>query len=287
MKLDVIAIPTETVYGLAAPIDRPDAIEEIFRLKGRPKSNPIIVHVANRNQVESLTSSLPPGSESLMDAFWPGPLTLILPASEIVPEIVRAGLPTVGIRMPLHPLTLELIRVKGPLVAPSANLSGKPSATRPEHIRADFGEDFPLIDGGPCAFGLESTILIYESEWHIAREGAISAEQLIEVLGYRPSKMDVRCPGSKHKHYSPKAEITTELCETVVGYTDRNYEALVYALGASTNPHEIAKNFYDVLRKLDIDGVKRAQIDISLPVTGLYSTIHERIGRVLDERSRD
>jgi len=158
----VVALPTETVYGLAASLKFPDAIKQIFTLKGRPQDNPLIVHTASMDQLTKYTDHLPEKFESLAELFWPGSLTLVAPANPLkVPRLVRAGLPTVAFRIPQHSLTLQVLQKTGPLVMPSANLSGRPSATLPGHVENDFGQSFPVVDGGPCSQGLESTILIY------------------------------------------------------------------------------------------------------------------------------
>ena len=184
----VVAIPTETVYGLAASLSSTEAIDHIFTLKGRPADNPLIIHVADSNQVVYYSKDIPAGFEALASTFWPGPMTLVLPAvKEWVPASVRANLDTVAFRIPSHPLTLQVLSDVGPLVMPSANISGRPSATCPEHVESDFGEDFPVLDGGECLRGLESTILIYrKGRWEIVRQGALSSDIFESLLGYQP-----------------------------------------------------------------------------------------------------
>src|SRR3984957_7402842 len=207
----LVAVPTETVYGLAAPLFNPSSIDAIFTAKGRPKNNPLILHVPNQKAVMAYAQSFPKGFNELAEAFWPGSLTLILPIDPSkIPGNARANLPTAAFRVPNHPLALDLLREVGTLVMPSANLSGRPSSTCPEHVEADFGIDFPILDGGPCKQGLESTILIYQSQWEIIRLGALEPEIFTEVLGYTPEiagldKMgNPLCPGQLYRHYAPR-----------------------------------------------------------------------------------
>ncbi len=282
----VVALPTETVYGLAASIACPTAIEQIFSLKNRPADNPIIVHVGNQLQVKSLVSHYPPQVEALMERFWPGPLTLIFEAdTAVVPRAVRAGMQTVGIRMPDHEQTLKIIKQAGPIVAPSANISGKPSATTAEHVRSDFGEDLPVFDGGRCTRGIESTILHYCSgEWEIVRQGAITQDDLLEVLGYRPQIARKQiAPGSKYKHYSPNAKLLLnpkDQGKTVLGFSDRNYpKKELISLGSLKDPAALAFNLYDRLREIDREGIPQVWVDMDFPDHGLYQTLRERLLR--------
>ncbi len=281
---EVVAIPTETVYGLAAKWDNPVAIKKIFTLKGRPSHNPLIVHVGSKEEVKSDVDAL----DALISAFWPGPMTIVLPVQEnkILP-IIRANLPTCAFRMPNHPLTLELLKETGPLVAPSANLSGSPSATKREHVEKDFGADFPVLDGGPCLHGVESTILIYnDGIWQLGRYGAISLEQIAEVLGYMPdfvTKEGIICPGQLLAHYAPKAKLYLEKapCKQVIGFSNRSYPegSELFALGDDNDPVAVAHNLYATLRKLDQEGIKEAWVDMHFPATGLWKTIRERLMR--------
>lgn len=287
---EVISLPTETVYGLAASIEFPQAIEKIFELKNRPQDNPLIIHLSHINQLNAFEPELPAGFEILAPAFWPGPLTFVLPINpKTIPEKVRAGLTTAAFRIPNNSTTREVIEKVGPIVMPSANISGRPSSTKPEHVETDFGMDFPVLDGGFCEKGLESTIVMYtDGAWKIIREGAIPKEHLepfMDVSIYsKPSSKPI-CPGQKYRHYAPK----THLIETtyfepdfdgiIVGYTDRNYphEAKIYSLGLSTAPDEIAQNLYATFRQLDADGIHEALIDIDLPRHDVFKTILERI----------
>ncbi|MBA3957317.1 MAG: threonylcarbamoyl-AMP synthase [Parachlamydiaceae bacterium] len=290
MSGHVVGVPTETVYGLAASIERPAAINQIFSLKGRPSNNPLIVHIAHPQQILSYVSEFPDGFDVLTKAFWPGPLTLILPTiPNTIPKEASTGLPTAAFRMPNHSLALALLEWVGPLVMPSANVSGSPSSTRREHVENDFGLDFPILDGGHCGHGLESTILSYShNRWHIARLGAISAEAFEPVLNYAPtihtSATQPVCPGHLHRHYAPKAKL--HLCpnpnaclETTLGFLERSYPNAkrIISLGSLNNPASVAENLYAVLRFLDDEQVFEAYVDIDFPSDGLWSTILERL----------
>ncbi|MEX0894887.1 MAG: L-threonylcarbamoyladenylate synthase, partial [Balneolaceae bacterium] len=156
---EVVAFPTETVYGLGADAHNPEAIQKIFKVKGRPADNPLIIHLANLQEVAEFALEVPKPARQLMEKCWPGPLTLIFKKKPGVPDTATAGLPTVALRIPDHPVALELLRQTGPLAAPSANRSGSPSPTKAEHVRRDFGDDFPVLDGGMSNIGLESTVL--------------------------------------------------------------------------------------------------------------------------------
>ncbi len=290
---NVVAIPTETVYGLAASLSNPEAIEHIFTLKGRPADNPLIIHVADSSQVVCYTKDIPEDFEVLANTFWPGPMTLVLPAvKEWVPSIVRADLDTVAFRIPSHPLTLQVLSNVGPLVMPSANLSGKPSATRPEHVENDFSRDLPVLDGGECYRGVESTILMYNiNRWEIVRLGALTPEIFETFLGYKPRVNEFIgeehpvCPGQLYRHYAPQATLILdadtppESIGAVVGFSNRTYpdSCRIFELGATTDPEEVAKNLYGTLRLLDSEGIKAAWVDTSFPKAGLCSTIAERL----------
>ncbi len=204
-----VAFPTETVYGLGAPVFSPKTIQKIYALKKRPQDNPLIVHISNFEQLGLIVESYP---EELARHFWPGPLTLILPKKVCVPSIVSAGLPTIGVRMPAHPLALELIEAVGePLVAPSANLSGRPSCTTAAHVHQDFGEELLVLDGGPCKQGLESTVLSLDPLM-ILRPGSITKEELEHFIGKPIGIAEGEChqpmaPGMKYQHYAPRAHV--------------------------------------------------------------------------------
>ncbi len=215
----LVAFPTETVYGLGANGLDGEAVQRIFEAKGRPSDNPLILHVAKKNDVKQLWTRIPPAARTLMDAFWPGPLTIIFNRSSIVPDAVTAGLDTVAVRMPDNKTALALIREAGvPVAAPSANSSGKPSPTAAEHVREDLeGKIDLIIDGGPCRFGLESTVLSLVGTPTILRPGAVTKEMLEAIIGpvelassiLSPLKAGetAASPGMKYRHYAPEAEV--------------------------------------------------------------------------------
>lgn len=285
---EVVALPTETVYGLAASLKFPEAIKKIFSLKGRPSDNPLIVHVGKIEQLSSYVTTFPPGFENLTEAFWPGALTLIIDANkEMVPEAVRAGLSTVAVRIPSHAKTRQVLEETGALVMPSANLSGRPSATTAQHVIDDFQDAAPVLDGGRCQQGVESTIMIFrDTRWVIAREGAVTAEEIALVLGYAPDFSEKTakpiCPGQHYKHYAPNAVLKPlgkDQTGVVIGFSDRKYphSTALYILGDLSEPEIVAGNLYSVLRALDTDGVQEAFIDWDFPNEGLWRTIRERL----------
>ena len=213
---EVVALPTETVYGLAANAFDEKAVAKIFRIKGRPVNNPVIVHVAALAMVKRCTNDWPGNADKLAGAFWPGPLTLVLPRAKEIPDLVVAGGATVGVRWPGHPFIQAVIRRCGfPLAAPSANLSSRVSPTNAEHVRQQLGGKIPLIvDGGQSQVGIESTVLdLTVSPPQILRPGMIHAESLAAVCGEVQSTKckapasELRSPGLLKKHYAPKAKL--------------------------------------------------------------------------------
>ena len=216
----LVAIPTETVYGLGANGLDENAVAKIFIAKGRPQDNPLILHVADAIQMEDFAHDIPASAYLLAEKFWPGPLTMILPAKEVVPRTTTGGLSTVGIRCPDNETTREIIRLAGvPVAAPSANLSKKPSTVTADHVLHDHdGKIDAVVDGGPCRVGVESTIVdLTEQPARLLRPGGITPEQLIEVLGeltvdeavtaeIDPNKV-ARAPGMKYMHYAPQAPV--------------------------------------------------------------------------------
>lgn len=295
----VVGIPTETVYGLAATLNSPQAIGEIFTLKGRPSNNPLIVHMAHKEQIQGFASKLPQDFFKLAEAFWPGPLTLVLPVSkDKIPPNVCAGLPTAAFRVPELLLTRQVIEATGPLVMPSANISGRPSATSADHVEADFGQDFPVLDGNACRQGVESTILYWdvdEAAWIIIRLGALAPEAFLPVLGYVP-KVSVGpkngqqaplCPGQMYKHYAPQAhlklirEFTGDENGVVIGFDNRRYPpgCRLISLGSTKDPQGVAQSLYSVLRSLDTHSIEQAWVDIDFPDAGLWLTISERLSK--------
>jgi len=213
---ELVALPTETVYGLAANALDEKAVSRIFQIKGRPEHNPVIVHVASLELAKACVANWPPLAEKLARAFWPGPLTLVLPRSNTIPEIVTAGGATVGIRWPSHPFIQEIIRECAfPLAAPSANPAGGLSPTNAEHVRKHFGTRIPLIvDGGPSQVGIESTVVdLSVSPARVLRPGMIGEQALLAVteeLAVGGSSGEaLKSPGQLRRHYSPKAKLVT------------------------------------------------------------------------------
>ena len=216
----LVAIPTETVYGLGANGLDEEAVAKIFITKGRPQDNPLILHVADAGDIEKFCKDIPQAAYDLANAFWPGPLTMVLPARDCVPKCTTAGLSTVAVRCPDNDVTRQIIRLAGvPIAAPSANISGKPSTTTAEHVLHDHDGKLELIvDGGPCRVGVESTIVdLTEERPRLLRPGGITPEQLMAVLGDLvvdkavTAQIDkdavVKAPGMKYKHYAPQSEV--------------------------------------------------------------------------------
>ncbi len=223
----VVAFPTETVYGIGASIFSRKGIKKIYELKGRPADNPLIVHISDEKDIYKVARDVPEKALKLARKFWPGPLTLILKKRKRIPHEATGGLDTVAIRMPAHPIALKLIKESGvPIAAPSANISGKPSPTKAEHVRKYFGEKVFIIDGGETKYGIESTVVdLTSSPPRILRSGAITKDKIektlgekVEVLRTSPEKegngqssheekYKARSPGMKYKHYSPDARL--------------------------------------------------------------------------------
>lgn len=278
----LVAIPTETVYGLAANALDGRAVAAIFAAKGRPMDNPLIVHISQLDQWAALVSEIPPRAMELANRFWPGPLTIILPKSPLIPDEVSAGQATVAVRFPSHPVARAVIDAAGvPLAAPSANLSGSPSPTEAQHVLADLdGRIDAVLDGGPCRVGVESTVVTLAQEVpRLLRPGGITPEQLSQVLGrveVDPAVMNplaagekVLSPGMKYKHYSPKANVIlvkgslSAYLEYVNSRVEEGVFALCYdgeqealrvpavAYGAKQDAAGQARHLFDALRKLD------------------------------------
>lgn len=280
---ELVAIPTETVYGLAANALDEAAVAKIFAAKGRPQDNPLIVHIAEFEDLEPLVTEIPEAAKRLAKAFWPGPLTMILPRSPRVPAGVSAGLSTVAIRMPVHPAAAALIRTAGiPLAAPSANLSGSPSPTNAAYVLADMDGRIPLIlDGGPSKVGVESTVVtLVGSVPRVLRPGGITVEQLRSVLGEVEVDDAVlhklkdgavaASPGMKYKHYAPRADITIlkgtleRFCDYVAGKDatilcfqgEESHFAHAVTYGKAHDGASQAARLFDALRELDEQGAK-------------------------------
>ncbi len=230
---EVVAIPTETVYGLAANAKDGTAVEKIFHVKGRPQDNPLIVHISTTEEIYTVAKDVPKSAMKLAQAFWPGPLSMVLPKSDELASSVSAGLSTVGVRLPAHAAARNVIAMAGvPLAAPSANTSGAPSPTSAKHVYQDLQGLIPLIlDGGSCPLGVESTVLSVEDEPVVLRPGFVTPQEISDVLGCKvhlaPSLQSAlkqgetpKSPGMKYKHYSPKAEITILKTDDVKNFSD-------------------------------------------------------------------
>ncbi len=290
---ELVAFPTETVYGLGANALNADAVQKIFTAKDRPADNPLIVHVASAGAAETLCH-MTDDARALMTAFWPGPLTLLLPKKPVIPAVTNAGLKSVAVRMPDHPVALKLLKASGlPVAAPSANRSGRPSPTTARHVWDDMHGRIPMIlDGGPCRVGLESTVLDMTGDTPaIVRPGGVTLEMLSAVLpGVRVAETAMRelksgevavSPGMRHTHYAPKGELTLvegepgrveaeckrlhqnaktagkRACLLVAKERLPVYEGLeTYTLGSLQAPETIAHTLFAALRQMDDDGIE-------------------------------
>lgn len=307
-KDEVVAFPTETVYGLGANALSPKAIKKIFKAKGRPSDNPLIVHIASKKQLYTLVKSVPPDAEKLMRRFWPGPLTMILKKSPNVPPEISAGLNTVAVRLPQNKIARALIRRSGfPLAAPSANLSGKPSPTEASHVLRDLDRRIAcILDGGPTRVGLESTVIDLTGKIPtILRPGKISAEEIMRVIGKVRMHRSVRAnkkilyaksPGMKYRHYAPQAELkilhgkpdaVRKKIQTIIRHASSRRIAVfltgknrvfpgavnVY-LGPSVQ--RIAKNLFRELRRMDDLKIQLILIE-SIPESGIGLAVMNRL----------
>ena len=288
----VVAFPTETVYGLGASAWNEAAIRQVFELKGRPSDNPLIVHVSCYPHVKQLALDISPEARLLMQKFWPGPLTLVFRKTSRVPGLVSAGLDTVAVRMPNHALALELIRHAGPLVGPSANKSGGPSPTNAAHVKADFGTSVPVVDGGPCDVGLESTVLdVSSTPFTILRPGVITAEIIREVCGFSveegmkgDEKMKAS-PGTKYAHYAPKARVKWE-GDLTGGREDRvlrsaQDEGKVFHIKHHGDLEALATRLYAEFRKADEEGSEEIRIEKIDPNHPLAKVLLNRIEKAM------
>lgn len=271
----VVAFPTETVYGLGADARNPSAIKKVFDTKGRPSDNPLIVHVSSKEQVREFSAEISDTAQILMDHFWPGPLTLVLPKKQDVLDLITAGLDTVALRMPNHKLALALIDETGPLVAPSANTSGKPSPTKAIHVQGDFGKDFPVIDGGSTEIGLESTVLdLSTTTPAILRPGKIGSEELEAVLNIRVNagtdqtikEQTPKSPGQKYSHYKPKADVFYGNIESIQPKNlylvqSKNWPQSANVVHYQGNLTELSRELYDRFRQADIEGYESVFIE--------------------------
>ena len=312
---ELVAFPTETVYGLGANALDPRAVLDIFRAKERPADNPLIVHIWRREQIEGL-AEIPPLAVPLMERFWPGPLTLLMRRTKAVPEVVTAGLDSVAIRMPSHPVAQALLEACDlPVAAPSANRSGRPSPTAAAHVLEDLAGRVPLIlDGGDCAVGVESTVLdICHGAPCILRPGGVTRDMLEEVIGpvevagsvLRPLREGetARSPGMRYRHYAPRGQVSLvtgpweavgpalrELYREAVsaGRTccvmcfQEHAEALAdcspHVIGWQRDPATVAHRLFATLRQLDREGMDLIYSEV-LPPEGCGLAVMNRLGR--------
>jgi L-threonylcarbamoyladenylate synthase len=269
---DVVAIPTETVYGLAANAFDKNAIRKIFKIKQRPLFNPLIVHIKSIDDLEKIATNIPPKAEKLAKHFWPGALTLVLQKNDCIPDIVTAGKNTVGIRVPSHPIALALLEeLNFPLAAPSANPFGYISPTCATHVQNQLGNKVSFIlDGGNCNMGIESTIIGFDNgEPILYRVGAISKETIEKCIGRISIKTNAAvtpdAPGMLSKHYSPKTKfmVSKDINSDIKKYMSQNVAFLLFsnseicltkkfiALSNQKNMEEAARNLYAAMHKLD------------------------------------
>ncbi len=312
----LVAFPTETVYGLGGNALDTDAVKEIFKAKGRPADNPLIVHIARKKDINNLVKGeISKLAQRLIDKFWPGPLTLILPKAEEIPDITTGELKTVAVRMPSHPVALELIKdAQVPIAAPSANLSGRPSPTLAQHVIKDLaGRIAGIVDAGQTGIGIESTVLdLSQNIPTVLRPGGITYEELTEVIdGVRidpavKAKLErgsvkAISPGMKYKHYAPKADVilvegkSTDVIykikqlmdledETKVGIMItseasgyyKDEEVIIKVMGSRSNLKEVSSNIFKLLREFDQEGVNKIFVE-GLPLTGLGLAIMNRL----------
>lgn len=284
----LVAFPTETVYGLGGDATNPEASRKIYAAKGRPSDNPLIVHIADFSQLRNIVAEVPQEAEKLAEAFWPGPLTMILRKNEVIPYETTGGLDTVAIRMPSHPVARAFLQDSGCMIAaPSANTSGRPSPTTAQHVWGDLhGKIEILLDGGPVGIGIESTIVdLSEERPMILRPGFITQEMLSAVLGdvgvdpglaSENSKQPPKAPGMRYRHYAPKADLTLvegtmEEVISKINALTREAQAMgksvgvlateenkdcyvadhVIVIGQRQDEAEIARHLFDVLRQFD------------------------------------
>lgn len=305
----LVAFPTETVYGLGADAMNEQAIQKLFRAKRRPADNPLIVHISDRDMLDSAATGVTPQGERLIGRFWPGPLTLVLKRQPEVAMSVSAGLPSVAVRMPSNKIALELIRsARTPIAAPSANASGRPSPTLAAHVLEDLGGRVDLIlDGGPASIGIESTVLDLTSEPPIIlRPGVVTREMLIEIIGRVDQATSGeeelrRSPGTRHQHYSPRARVLLvehgspesielicreRLQEGAVGFIGHTRVAIdedeFFVVEVGSSADEYARALYGALRELDRKGARVIVVE-GISEDGKGAAVMDRLRRAASE----
>ncbi len=295
---DVVAIPTETVYGLAASIESEKGLRKIFALKERPFFDPLIVHVASFKEAAKVAKTWPPLADFVARFFWPGPLTIVLPKADSVNPLITSGLDTVAIRYPSHPIALELIRMVGtPLAAPSANRFGRTSPSRAGHVRAEFpGSQLLILDGGECEVGLESTVISIdadESKIRILRPGAITAEMLAETLKKWSKPVTIEhassaeSPGHLKHHYMPNIPLVIVRKDEPGGLSQKTRDEIASQLGIKVTkvnelvlneePAQAARELYAELRRLSESGADLIYVREPSSDDGLWRAIWDRL----------
>ncbi len=297
---DLVAIPTETVYGLAANALNASAVLQIFKVKQRPAFDPLIVHISSLNAMDDYAFQIPDLARDLAAAFWPGPLTIVLPKKDVIPDMVSSGLSTVGLRIPAHPLTLELLKqLPFPLAAPSANPFGYISPTTPQHVFDQLHDQIPyILDGGACSVGVESTIVGFEGENALVyRLGGLTLEALRKVVPHVAlqlhSSSDPKAPGMLLSHYAPRKKLLLGNIEQLVKeHPEKRLAVLSYksdfrklpavmaqeVLSASGDLTEAAMHLFAAMRRLD--GLNADLIIAELvPAEGLGLAINDRLRR--------
>lgn len=316
-KGDVVAFPTETVYGLGAVATNEEAVRKIFQAKGRPSDNPLIIHVSSREQVADYVQTIPEKARQVMEHFWPGPCTIILEKKGPLALSVTGGLSTVGVRMPNHPVALKLIEAVGlPLAAPSANSSGKPSPTSAEHVKRDLdGKIAGIIDGGQTGVGLESTVLDLTDPKNpmILRPGGVSQEELEKVIGkvgvdthLSNPEAAPKSPGMKYRHYSPEKPVwilpsSVEESQAIMSELEAKGEKvgiiasedhkkvwdtsarLYFSIGQKSNPDQAASLLYQAMRELDDSDVTIILAE-AYEEKGIGTAYMNRLGKAAEKR---
>ena len=298
---EVVAIPTETVYGLAADASNDAALQKIYALKQRPANNPLIIHLSGADQVTQFAANFPPLAQKMAQAFWPGPFTLVLKSKPEVSQVVRAHADTVALRVPNHPVSLQLLKESHlALAAPSANRYTQLSPTTAEHVEAGLGADVPVLDGGACHVGIESTIVSVEGDtWQLLRHGMISTTQIETVAGkpaiQNPTQLP-KAPGQHLLHYSPRtpsllfqqradllnyAQQHTNCVALLIGeeeIAEKTASNLAHLITLSDLPDQAAEHLYEALHQLD--QLKAQSILIELPpATEAWAAILDRLNR--------
>jgi L-threonylcarbamoyladenylate synthase len=291
---ELVAFPTETVYGLGADATQPEAVSRIYALKGRPSNHPVIVHLADASQIAQWARDIPPSAWELAERFWPGPLTLILPRAAQVPLAVTGGQDSVGLRVPAHPVAQALLRrFGGGIAAPSANRYGRVSPTRAEHVFAEFGDEAPLVlQGGDCAVGLESTIVSLLGPPMVLRPGGISRARIESVLGPLVEQHHVadapRAPGTTVSHYAPSTPLRwmprpgsgvgIDPWAAVLARSPRPSNHRGPWTQLADDPVQYGRNLYASLRALDQSGAPTILVE-ALPSNPDWEAVLDRLQR--------